>query len=126
MIGLGFGPIIDMCLVTIVKKTKLVQSQVLRRALSDEHQALLCLKLCSDMEEVRDDIHQHTTTKELLLYNSQSSAPVSSSCEIVKITKSCLGRSANVRTPLGPVHGFSLRDVQLHKVSGPRSPGDSQ
>ena len=57
MIGLlGFGPIIDMCLVTIVKKTKLVQSQVLRRALSDEHQALLCLKLCSDMEEVRDDI----------------------------------------------------------------------
>ena len=45
-----------MCLVTIVKKTKLVQSQVLRRALSDEHQALLCLKLCSDMEEVRDDI----------------------------------------------------------------------
>ena len=56
MIGLGFGSIIDMCLVTVVKKTKLVQSQVLRRALSDEHQALLCLKLCSDMEEVRDDI----------------------------------------------------------------------
>ena len=25
---------------------------MLRRALSDEHQALLCLKLCSDMEEV--------------------------------------------------------------------------
>ena len=47
---------IDICLVTVVKKTKLVQSQVLRRALSDEHQALLCLKLCSDMEEVRDDI----------------------------------------------------------------------
>ena len=57
MIGLlEFGPIIDMCLVTVVKKTKLVQTQVLRRALSDEHQALLCLKLCSDMEEVRDDI----------------------------------------------------------------------
>merc|ERR1719507_2663627 len=27
------------------------RQQVLRRALSDEHQALLCLKLCSDMEE---------------------------------------------------------------------------
>ena len=48
------------------------------------------------------------------------------SCEIVKITKSYPGRSANVRTPLWPVHGFSLRDVQLHQISGPRSPGDSQ
>ena len=38
--------------------SELVQSQVLRRALSDEHQALLCLKLCSDMEEVGEDITQ--------------------------------------------------------------------
>ena len=38
-----------------IKQTNLMTNkcfQVLRRALSDEHQALLCLKLCSEMEEV--------------------------------------------------------------------------
>ena len=55
--------------------SELVQSQVLRRALSDEHQALLCLKLCSDMEEVGEDITQlpRNYTRILILLNIYAS-----------------------------------------------------
>ena len=66
-------------------KTKLLQSQVLRRALSDEHQALLCLKLCSDMEEVREDISTQLPRNYCCIILSPNIyAPVSTSCEMSK------------------------------------------
>ena len=72
---------------------------MLRRALSDEHQALLCLKLCSDMEEV----------------GSKKCSPV---------LKFNSGRSANVRASFGTLHSLSLRYVKLHQVASASAAGD--
>ena len=107
---------------------------MLRRALSDEHQALLCLKLCSEMEEVcyvtNDSMFQCFNAHKWRRSQYQCFiwmlfGPIIARCPLIFIVIRFIfaGRLANVWTPLRSFHRLCLRHVKLHKVKGARTSG---